>query len=406
MGIRDLNLDLSEYAENILILTPDSQQALELSSLLSKRGYLPTTALSIEEASVKAKKNLFDLMIVDLQDCQDIRKYCQSLTSESSLSRLILVFLHPLADAILPELQDFSDGQYQVVGLPLERAELLLKVATRLRLRKLKAEEARGQAPIVEQNALLRDLTTRYKKELKEAQEIQRALLPQTMPDDATCSFSVRYLPLEAVGGDLYDVFSLPYLDTSQRYAFLIADVSGHGLPAAFIGAMTKMALAASKMTDPGQTLTEMNTILGNYLPPGRFVTSALLFYDTASHTLQYCSSGHIPGFFFSAATESVTLLKVQGPPLGVSADTTYESTLVSLAPGDKLLLLTDGITETHNLAREVLGIDRCRQEFENGAKKFPIAQCLEELLCFRERFAEGRILKDDITLLGFQVIA
>lgn len=411
MGIQDLNLDLSEFAESILIITQDPMQATELSTVLSKRGYLSIACLSIEEAGVKAKQQLFDLMIVDLNDCKNVQEYCQSLMSESSLSRLLMVFLHPLGSAVSPELRDFPDEQYQVVKLPLERAELLLKVATRLRLRKLKAEDARGQAQVVEQNALLRDLTTRYKKEVKEAQEIQLALLPQVMPEDATCSFSVRYLPLEAVGGDLYDVFSLPSsapssLLSSRRYAFLIADVSGHGLPAAFIGAMTKMALASSEKVDPAQTLTQVNHVLSDYLPPGRFITSALAFYDTATHALQYCSSGHVPALLFTSALGSVRMLQGQGLPLGVIKDTTYESTFVTLAPGDKLLLLTDGITETSNLEQEVLGTERCRITFEDAARKFPISHCLEELLRFREQYAGGRILKDDITLLGLEVLA
>ncbi len=187
--------------------------------------------------------------------------------------------------------------------------------------------------------------------ELEIARRIQTSILPRAYPESAHFNVAARYIPMTAVAGDFYD-----FLVTDQQQAgLLIADVSGHGVPAALIASMVKLAAASQRANaaDPATLLSGMNTVLhGN--TQEQFVTAAYVYLDAASATLRYSAAGHPPMLLLRAG--NVVELAENGLMLAAFSFATYSTVEYPLKPGDRLVLYTDGLLEAENAEGEVFG--------------------------------------------------
>jgi phosphoserine phosphatase RsbU/P len=184
------------------------------------------------------------------------------------------------------------------------------------------------------------------------------------------------------------------------RVQLQIADVTGHGLAAAFIGSMTKLAMYAGARDEPHELLEEMNRLMTPHMPEGRFVTMASTVFDPASGALRFSSAGHPPAIVFRRASKEFGELKAKGFAIGFTDDATFAHVESVIERGDVVVLLTDGILEAQNRSGEMYGSDRLgellkRMPPEATADEITAA-ALEDLHLFRE----GRILKDDVTML------
>jgi len=283
--------------------------------------------------------------------------------------------------------------------MPYDPTILIVKTATQLRMRKIQSEQASIDAQLTAQNAQLRDLTNRYKHELAEARSIQQAIMPKKLPKHDNCIFAAKYLPLEAVGGDIFDLWQI----SDSLYGLFIGDVTGHGLPAAFIGAMTKMALAYAEKNTPSEMLEQMNNGVSELMPSGRFVTVAAAFYNPTDGKLMIARGGHPPPAIYRAATKTVELFEPKGLPLGIASGAKYVMEETFLELGDKFLLYTDGLPESANLSGEMVGIDGMAEFFRESASRLPVKDCFADLLAKRDEFCEGRLSKDDDTFVGIE---
>jgi sigma-B regulation protein RsbU (phosphoserine phosphatase) len=191
-------------------------------------------------------------------------------------------------------------------------------------------------------------------KELEIARRIQTSILPSAYPQSSHFHVAARYVPMTAVAGDFYDFL---IADPTQA-GLLIADVSGHGIPAALIASMVKLAATSQRANaaDPATLLSGMNTVLyGN--TQEQFVTAAYVYLDAASATLRYSAAGHPPMFLLRAG--KVVEVEENGLMLAAFSSATYSTALHPLEPGDRLLLYTDGILEAANAAGEEFGPHR-----------------------------------------------
>jgi len=188
-------------------------------------------------------------------------------------------------------------------------------------------------------------------KELELARRIQLSILPGAFPPSADFVVAARYVPMTAVAGDLYD-----FLLTGDRQAgLLIADVSGHGVPAALIASMVKMAATSQRANaaHPAQVLAGMNAALcGN--TQGQFVTAAYVHLDAQTRELRYAAAGHPAMLLLRAG--AVTEVAENGLLLAVSELADYSEKTLPLEPGDRLLLYTDGLVEARNVDGKLLG--------------------------------------------------
>jgi sigma-B regulation protein RsbU (phosphoserine phosphatase) len=232
-------------------------------------------------------------------------------------------------------------------------------------------------------------------EELKQAQDIQRGLLPQDIPQLPQFAIAGAWEPARAVGGDYYDVIRL----SKDKLAICIADVAGKGVSAALLMANVQAAVRAfaSDIFPPSRVVAQINSVLYTNTAPEKFVT---LFYgvlDARTRTLQYANAGH-PRPLIIHSSGKTTRLENGGALLGVFPDWAYEDSVVELEPGDLLLLFTDGIIEATTPGGEEFGEDRLI-----AAVQVPNERSLEDLqshvLGQIRSFCQSQ-MADDATLL------
>ncbi|GAB5496731.1 MAG: hypothetical protein Phyf2KO_18110 [Phycisphaerales bacterium] len=252
---------------------------------------------------------------------------------------------------------------------------------------------------------LKRELDRAYDQvdqELKTVAEIQRSLLPSKLPKIDTLDIAAHYETSARAGGDYYDVFPLE----NGKWGFLIADVCGHGTPAAVLMAIMH-ALAHTfpgVVIQPSDLLDYVNNKLaGRYTSDGNFITAFYAIYDPRDRSLTYSSAGHNPPRVKRCSDGSMFILdKAQSIPLGIVDDTKYEQETVQLIQGDQVVLYTDGITEAFNDNDELFGTDRLDSVLENCG--IDANALIESVLESIEQFTGDRPADDDRTLLVLKV--
>ncbi|MBC7773644.1 MAG: PP2C family protein-serine/threonine phosphatase [Pyrinomonadaceae bacterium] len=239
-------------------------------------------------------------------------------------------------------------------------------------------------------------------REMQTVAEIQRSLLPPKLPTIAEADFASSYIPCTRAGGDYYDF--LPLED--GRWGILIADVSGHGSPAAVLMAMMWAVLHAHPVVhpSPGALLRYLNAeSLRSYTRGGDFITAFYMVYDPAARRLTYACAGHNPPRLLRRG-QVVALDADGGPPLGVIADVPYTQTTLDLEHGDLLLLYTDGITEAMAPAldsgfRAMFGVERV-DELLQTCRDCDARDCVNRIAEAVAAFIGGQPILDDQTLI------
>lgn len=195
-------------------------------------------------------------------------------------------------------------------------------------------------------------------RELETARRIQTALLPRQLPQVPGLDVAVRYLPMTLVAGDLYDVVDLG----SSRAGMLVADVSGHGIPAALVASMVKVAFSAQAehAHDPARVLGGINRVLCRHVEAGTFVTAIYAVVDTGRRTITVANAGH-PPLLLGRSDRSVVESGEHGLVLGVLPDAAYVNASLELQEGDCILLYTDGIPETQDPSGDFLDLERVK---------------------------------------------
>jgi serine phosphatase RsbU (regulator of sigma subunit) len=202
-------------------------------------------------------------------------------------------------------------------------------------------------------------------KELEIAEQIQTSILPREVPRRAGIEIAARYLPMSAVAGDFYDFLTFE----RNHLGILIADVTGHGVPAALIASMLKVAFAsqAAHADDPARVLAGLNKALcGKF--EDHFVTAAYLYADLDAKLLRYAGAGHPPLLFKNRSNGEARSLEHNGLFLGMFPEAEYSSIEIPLKPGDRFLLYTDGLPESKNASSEEFGIPRCLKILDTHA--------------------------------------
>jgi PAS domain S-box-containing protein len=236
----------------------------------------------------------------------------------------------------------------------------------------------------------------RLEQELHIARLIQQTLLPKSLPELPHYEVAAYYQPARQVGGDFYDFLTLP----DGQLGLIVGDVSGKGVPAALVMAITRTMLqAAYRMGSPGEILEQVNNTLYRDIPPNMYVTCLTALLDSRTGWLQYANAGHdLP---YLRHDDGVSKLRATGMPLGLMPGMSYEQKEITLMPGDSVLLYSDGLVEAHDPQREMFGFPRV-QGFV-GAHPGG-ATLIDSLLAELERFTgEEWEQEDDITLVTLQ---
>jgi serine phosphatase RsbU (regulator of sigma subunit) len=237
-------------------------------------------------------------------------------------------------------------------------------------------------------------------QEMLVAARLQQSILPRKLDFAAYhASFDVEALmrPSRDIGGDFYDFF---FTDDGRKAVLLVADVSGKGIPAALFMAVSRTLLRAMVLGSPSieAALAGANAQLEAENPECLFVTVFLAELDLASATLRYVNAGHCDGYVIRASGD-VVALPTTAPAVAILTSPVFAAASVTLEVGDRLFLVSDGVTESFSVADEIFGEDRLVQRLSELVGR-SAADSISEIDKAVTEFAAGREQFDDITCL------
>jgi sigma-B regulation protein RsbU (phosphoserine phosphatase) len=233
-------------------------------------------------------------------------------------------------------------------------------------------------------------------RDLTQAAEIQGGMLPASAPEIAGVDLAGFNVPCRTVGGDYYDFF--PYPGSSVGLA--LGDVSGKGMPASLMmmALHARVHVLAESPGDLGAFMARLNKATCAACPSNRFITFFFSVLDGATGELRFANAGHNPPVIVRAGGEA-EMLEGGGPVLGVLSIAPYSEQSASLAPGDLLVLYSDGVTEANDPDFDEFGEERfIRVLTENRAR--PASQIVEAVTAALKEFTAGAPQTDDITLV------
>ncbi len=365
-----------------ILIADDQPDLLDALRLLLKGQGIDCDAVSSPEAALNAlRARTFDLVLMDLNytgDTTSGREGIDLLARVQELDHQLPVVVMTGWGSVDLAVEAMRRGVRDFVQKPWDNGQLLSTLH-----HEIEAGRARRRDEAAE------------RREMSEALRIQRRLLPQQVPQIDGWEVAVSWQPASGVGGDCFDAIRFG----ETRLALTIADVVGKGIPAALLMSNLQAAVRAfaSEAVEPQALCHQVNRILCGNIAEGRFISFFYCILDAVAGVLRYTNAGHyLPMLVRADATTD--RLGRGGPVLGVIAGAEYDQGQISLAPGDRLVLFTDGLTEARNDSDEEFGEERLLEAaIRNRACSAPSLQArlADEVAMFT-----GGCLQDDATLM------
>lgn len=334
-----------------------------------------------------------DLVLLDvMMPGMDGYSVCAALKSDPALADIPVIFLSS-RDEPEDKVRGLRLGAADYIARPFHAEEVRARVSTHLRLRQLTCSLKRLNTELLARQA-------RLEEDLRAAADIQRALIPRTHQPLPGFHIAWRFVPCSTVGGDIFNVHCL---EGSSAAVYMI-DVSGHGVPSA----MVTVSVARTLSPDGGVVMRErvaspreVMRMLEHEYPFERFerfFTVSYLVVDAGSGLVRYSSAAHPPPLLVPH-TGAPRLLAEGGPLLGLGAVEALEEGQVALAPGDRLVLYTDGAFELTTPEGTLFGLERLHGLIEQHRHLDVEGLCDAVLQALRD-YRQGAPAEDDITLL------
>jgi len=330
---RELRMTSSADARSARLLIADDQaDVLEaLRWLLSGEGYDAHFVASTDGVLERLKAESFDLLLMDLNYSRDTTSGREGLDLIPRVRKMdpgLPIVVMTGWGSIDTAVEAMRLGARSFVQKPWDDVTLLDILEREI-------TDARA--------ARRRD--RKQEREFEEARLIQRGLLPTTVPQIAGIELAVAWQPADGVGGDCFDTIAF-----GNAVGVSVADIAGKGLPAALLMSNLQAAVRAFALdaAAPSAICASVNRLLCRNMASGRFATFCYARVDAGARRVLYSNAGHNPPLLVHANGSSETLTK-GGMVLGVFPENAYEQAEVSIAPGDRLVFYTDGITEARN---------------------------------------------------------
>ena len=325
-------VDNEDRKPELLIVDDDAINLQVLENNLALYNYSITKATNGYEALelIESGKE-FDLVLLDvMMPRMSGYEVCSKIREKYSPGELPVVLL--TAKNLVSDLvKGFESGTNDYLAKPFDKRELLARVQTLISLKDAVKETSKLIA---------------LQKDLEIAKQIQEAIIPQSVPTIDGLGIASCYIPMEQIGGDFYDVLVLD----ENRVGILMVDVAGHGVSAALIASMVKIVFYMLKdhAHIPSQFMEKMNNVLTSNMRK-QFLTAQYAIVDLKNMSLSVASAGHIPLYIYRGKNNDLIECAPKGRIIGWMNDQTYIQEEVNIEKGDRILLLTDGITEASN---------------------------------------------------------
>ena len=378
-----IGAETTNAAERVVLIVDDEPVNLQvLVNHLSVAGYGVLTAGSAREAlDVLKSKKIPDLVLLDVM-MPEISGFdlCSMLRERFSHYELpiIIVTAKKGRDDIIRGLQAGADDY---ITKPFDRNELLLRVKNYLDL-KTAAEERRELSLI--------------NHELTIARDIQRLLFVKQAPQVENISVHTLYRPVGTIGGDFYDF----HVIDRDRMGILIADVAGHGVPAALIGAMLKAVFYMLKedARNPSVLLQRINTIFCEH-SYGLFISANYTVIDARAKRVISSNAGHWPPIIIERDGGGLRKIFSRGKVLGFDREAEYAEAEAEITGGDRIIFYTDGLVECRNPAGDLYGEENFYRALKD-CRSLPAADFIDALYGEAVVWAGSDTMEDDISLI------
>jgi serine phosphatase RsbU (regulator of sigma subunit) len=324
-----------------------------------------------------------DLVLLDvMMPVMDGFEVCRLLKARPDTRDAAVIFMSARGE-VSDKVSGLELGAVDYVTKPIQAEEVLARVAAHLSRQHL--EHA------------LRESRDRLDRELASAARMQRFILPATMPAHPSVSFAAYYETSRHAGGDYYDVLTLG----ADRFGIMVADVSGHGAPAAIVMAMIRAVLHTypGVPDDPPAVLHHINRHFRFLWPTAMFATAVYAVLDATHRTVRLSSAGHPPPFSLRARG-AVEPVPIDTAPCLLWDELPYiPSAEHALQPGDRLVFYTDGVTDREAHDGSMYDPERFSAALTTIGVSTP-ADIVRQIVAELDQFAGGQEPGDDQTLL------
>jgi serine phosphatase RsbU (regulator of sigma subunit) len=374
----------------IVVVDPDSDTCMDYQAKLSKEGFRVLSFTDGKKALEEIMRSTPDLLVTEIK-----MHGISGIEIMRTLRRMPEIVPVIIATGYPTFGEDFEVATYP------KHAFFIKPVDTEVFVKKVNEflpEKTEEKFDLQVEGKVLVDT-----EELETAQEVQQSLLPDALPEIDGFDISVDYSPCREVGGDYYDV--LPA--SNDTWAFVVADVSGKGVPAAMVMVLVRSLVHISLPSNesPRDGIVELNRLLSKEIRQGLFVSGIYARINPKARTVSICSAGQCPAVMWMPGRDKpeVTLLKHTGVVLGLG-DTSYfregtKEQVLQLEPGSGIMIYTDGVIEAMNLKRKEFGTERLMRVVSNSAHMSG-AEMNKALRAALNAFSQGKPQHDDITIL------
>jgi len=261
-------------------------------------------------------------------------------------------------------------------------------------------ERVKAEKELAEVKERLEATMQGIQEELEMARQIQKSLLPTTLPQVNGMTSASAYIPCSAIGGDFYDVMRID----ENRLAVLMFDVVGHGVPAALIAALGKAMFGVHmhRGTSPAEVLDLVNKDLYEHFNGKRYLAAYYGILDTKECTFEFSKGGHPPAILIHGGSKELEMLSTAGLYVGLFHDSKFEQKKISYNSGDRLIIFTDGLIEAFDKNEKYFGLKSLKDTLVEMAD-MPIDVLVSAVLNKQRAHSQGSTHIDDITLLALQ---
>ncbi len=371
---------------SILVIDDSRLNRAVVKGTLSRMNMRIVEAVDGLEGLAALESGRFDLVLVDIvMPRLDGFGFLEKFKARKG-GDFIPVILMTGSDDLNSKIKGLTVGADDFLLKPLNEKELVARVNSLLRLKVAHDE--------------LYEKNMQIQRELEYAKRLQQYIIPRDFSMIERPVIQGRYLPIANIGGDLFDCYRLP----DGRVGLVIADVTGHGIPAALVMSMSKtlFSVYAGGYPSTKELLFRVNSEMRGFLMDTHYLTAFYLIYDPHDETIHFTNAGHARPLFYRGRTGKVMALDTDGLFLGISDQDTYGEKALRVESGDRLILYTDGITELRSTAHEDYGESRLAGFLRRNAGLEGEAFC-DLLLSELDEFAPLAGRADDIAFLSLQ---
>ncbi len=402
----------------VLVVDDDPNNRDLLSRRLKRIGYEAEVARDGQDALDQIVDGMFDVVLLDVMmpglDGFDVLRRIRETRPATDLPVIMATAKDDSEDVVLA----LGLGANDYVTKPLDFPVVAARVAIQVTLKRAVEQVRRLERNLGERNRDLEAANDRMSRDLRAAARIQESFLPRTAPEVAGLAFAWAFRPCDELAGDGLNAIRLD----ATRAAIYILDVSGHGVASSLLSVSLSRVLSpptdASSILirggegpdrldpiSPAEVAQRLNRLFPFELNTEQYSTLAYGFLDARTNVFRYTLAGH-PGPIHLPLAGPATVLAGRGCPIGLSdSSRPFSDLAVTLSPGDRIYLYSDGIPEAINSRNEHYGMERFLKTLERGRLE-PLCAAVNDLVAEVEAWSGSSGVRDDVSIVAVEVQA